>query len=80
MDKMRNRVRQLLWKIEDSYTDLKIEERSWGVSVTYTDWIGDSQEINIFPIAGKRTSYVVRWVSNGNLKLRLPAYDKHFLG
>lgn len=79
MDKMRNRVRQLLWKLEYGYTNLNIRSASWGYSVTYKDILGHPQQIDIYEITGRRKSYVVRWVSNGNLKLRLPAYDKRFL-
>lgn len=80
MDKMMNRIRQMLYEIESEYSGLVVREISTGYEVRYFDWIGNLQIIYITRWEGKRTSYTVRWMTNGNQKLRLPAYDRHFLG
>ncbi|WP_308687287.1 hypothetical protein [uncultured Treponema sp.] len=79
-EKMKNRVRQMVFEFNSEVENLRLEKRSYGWSVEYIDWFGDSQIIDIMEFDGKRKSHVVRWTTNGNLKLRLPKYDRHFIG
>ncbi len=80
MEIMKNRVRQMIFSFASEYTNLRIEKKSWGFDVYYTDFMGDEENIMIMELGIKRKSYVCRWVTNGNMKLRLPKYDRHYIG
>lgn len=80
--KMENRVRQVLFGLGCDFSNLKMVECENGWDVSYIDMWGDKQFWWIFKRVSFKTgrvSYTCKWLTNGNKKLRLPAYNKHFI-
>lgn len=89
---MAQRIRRTILEYNSSYDKLSIifEEwrESWGntdfYSVGFVDEMGYSQRMDFiknYPKnKGGRTSVTCTWVSNGNIRVRVPAYNKHWIG